>query len=613
MNHTLHRTVTTLAAIAFAALASMAAAPTQPPTLGNFSVNHHTGLVLRPDRIDAHIVIDRAEIAALQERPTVDADRDGRVSETESRAYAEKTCSSLSGQLHLNVDGTAVDWSRSSAALEYQKGEAGLQTSRLTCRLSAPAELGAPAEIQAETDYDTTRVGWHEMTATSQGLSITRATFRHVRDPRTAPVPGRSPRLRTRPAHSGTEHRARTGGDPAGGGGPPRRGRDQRSAGQGDRGLRRPRRGPRDHAPGGTAGSAPRHRPGGLPRGDARPRQDHHGRLPRRPPRHQTRRPHRRRHGHPHAHGRCPRSRSRSAGLHPPGRRIRPDVARSRQRTLVTGIGLWLLNGAVRGRPQHNHHHHHHGPHHGHSHSDGGHHHHHGPGHSHGDGGHHHGHDHGPDGPHDHGPVASPTMPGTAPAADLRPDLGVATLAPPDHEHLPSSTSTPPKNTRRASRSGLVGMGIAGGLVPSPSALVVLLGAVALGRTAFGVLLVIGYGLGMAATLTIAGLLLVRLRERIESHDRTRTLRHNPSSGSWYGPAPSSPRSSSSAWVSALPSAGRHGERVANGPHGSRLGAAADAKQARAPSPRRRQPRMKPESMNQNRPCASFGLSSRLR
>ncbi len=71
-------------------------------------------------------------------------------------------------------------------------------------------------------------------------------------------------------------------------------------------------------------------------------------------------------------------------------------------------------------------------------------------------------------------------------------------------------------------------MGIAGGLVPSPSALVVLLGAVALGRTAFGVLLVIGYGLGMAATLTLAGLLLVRLRERIENHDRARALRRNP-------------------------------------------------------------------------------------
>jgi nickel/cobalt transporter (NicO) family protein len=57
-------------------------------------------------------------------------------------------------------------------------------------------------------------------------------------------------------------------------------------------------------------------------------------------------------------------------------------------------------------------------------------------------------------------------------------------------------------------------MGIAGGLVPSPSALVVLLSAIALGRTAFGVVLVLAYGIGMAATLTLAGVLLVRLRDR---------------------------------------------------------------------------------------------------
>lgn len=49
-----------------------------------------------------------------------------------------------------------------------------------------------------------------------------------------------------------------------------------------------------------------------------------------------------------------------------------------------------------------------------------------------------------------------------------------------------------------------------------------LLGAIGLGRTWFGVLLVIGYGLGMAATLTAAGLLLVRLRDRIDRLDSAR-------------------------------------------------------------------------------------------
>jgi ABC-type nickel/cobalt efflux system permease component RcnA len=59
-------------------------------------------------------------------------------------------------------------------------------------------------------------------------------------------------------------------------------------------------------------------------------------------------------------------------------------------------------------------------------------------------------------------------------------------------------------------------MGFAGGLVPSPSALVVLLGAVALGRTWFGVLLVIGYGAGMACTLTGVGFALARWRGVID-------------------------------------------------------------------------------------------------
>lgn len=62
-------------------------------------------------------------------------------------------------------------------------------------------------------------------------------------------------------------------------------------------------------------------------------------------------------------------------------------------------------------------------------------------------------------------------------------------------------------------------MGVAGGLVPSPSALIVLLASIGLGRTAFGVVLVFAYGLGMAATLTAVGLLLVRLRNRLAARN----------------------------------------------------------------------------------------------
>ncbi|MPQ97770.1 nickel transporter [Modestobacter sp. I12A-02628] len=83
------------------------------------------------------------------------------------------------------------------------------------------------------------------------------------------------------------------------------------------------------------------------------------------------------------------------------------------------------------------------------------------------------------------------------------------------HSHGPGGHTHGP-GTATLGRGGLVGMGIAGGLVPSPSALIVLLGSIGLGRTVFGVLLVLAYGLGMAGTLTAVGLLLVRLRGRLQ-------------------------------------------------------------------------------------------------
>ena len=52
-------------------------------------------------------------------------------------------------------------------------------------------------------------------------------------------------------------------------------------------------------------------------------------------------------------------------------------------------------------------------------------------------------------------------------------------------------------------------LGLAGGIVPSASALVVLLSALALGRLGFGLLLILAFGFGMAVVLTTTGVMLV--------------------------------------------------------------------------------------------------------
>jgi ABC-type nickel/cobalt efflux system permease component RcnA len=62
------------------------------------------------------------------------------------------------------------------------------------------------------------------------------------------------------------------------------------------------------------------------------------------------------------------------------------------------------------------------------------------------------------------------------------------------------------------SRPGLAALALAGGILPSPSALIVLLGAVALGRTALGLALVAAFGLGLGACLTVIGALALRVR-----------------------------------------------------------------------------------------------------
>ena len=52
-------------------------------------------------------------------------------------------------------------------------------------------------------------------------------------------------------------------------------------------------------------------------------------------------------------------------------------------------------------------------------------------------------------------------------------------------------------------------MGAAAGLIPCPSALVVLLGAVAQGQIALGMLLIVAFSAGLALTLTALGLAVV--------------------------------------------------------------------------------------------------------
>jgi nickel/cobalt transporter (NicO) family protein len=67
----------------------------------------------------------------------------------------------------------------------------------------------------------------------------------------------------------------------------------------------------------------------------------------------------------------------------------------------------------------------------------------------------------------------------------------------------------------RVTWKGLAGMGAAAGLIPCPSALVVLLGAIAQHQIGLGLLLILAFSLGLAATLTGLGLAVVYARRAL--------------------------------------------------------------------------------------------------
>ncbi|MEO1396276.1 MAG: sulfite exporter TauE/SafE family protein [Cyanobacteria bacterium J06634_5] len=65
--------------------------------------------------------------------------------------------------------------------------------------------------------------------------------------------------------------------------------------------------------------------------------------------------------------------------------------------------------------------------------------------------------------------------------------------------------------------SSILAIGISGGLVPCPSALVLLLSAIALHKVAYGLVLIGGFSLGLASVLTTLGLAAVSGRKWLES------------------------------------------------------------------------------------------------
>lgn len=155
-------------ALAFAGGLALRPHSAEAHPLGNFTINRYSRLELYSDVVRVRYVLDMAEIPTFQEKSSVDADGDGNESAAELAAYAAKKADETASNLHLSVNGEAVPLRALTHDLSFPEGQAGLQTTRLALWLEAPVPARHLSIAFADDNY-ASRVGWKEMLVRPSG------------------------------------------------------------------------------------------------------------------------------------------------------------------------------------------------------------------------------------------------------------------------------------------------------------------------------------------------------------------------------------------------------------------------------------------------------------
>ncbi len=151
----------------------VAAPQAQAHPLGNFTVNHYSGLDLLPGSVRIQYVVDMAEIPTYQESPNIDTNGDGTITDSERQAWADRTAPALMANVTLRIDGTPVKLRGAFDSMSFRPGQAGLPILRMVAVFvgSLPSSTG---RVEYQDRNYPGRIGWKEITARSEpGLALT--------------------------------------------------------------------------------------------------------------------------------------------------------------------------------------------------------------------------------------------------------------------------------------------------------------------------------------------------------------------------------------------------------------------------------------------------------
>ena len=139
--------------------------------MGNFSVNHYSKITIRRDAIDIRYLIDMAEIPTFQEMRQWDTTP--AAGNPNTSRYLDLQEQVLKGGLSLEFDGRSVALDAISRQITFADGAGGLPTMKIGLVLRAKLDPDGGAHRLSYVDNNFPgRAGWKEIVVLSDGVTI---------------------------------------------------------------------------------------------------------------------------------------------------------------------------------------------------------------------------------------------------------------------------------------------------------------------------------------------------------------------------------------------------------------------------------------------------------
>lgn len=150
----------------FILLISMASFGAVAHPLGNFSINQYWLVDLRGDSLDIYYLLDIAEVPSFREMDRLDTDLDGAMSSEEIARYLEASVPELVKQMALTYGGETLGLRLNRQALEVYEGTGGMPVFNVLLDLTVEdwewPEEGLPGEIRFRSSAHENAQGFRE-------------------------------------------------------------------------------------------------------------------------------------------------------------------------------------------------------------------------------------------------------------------------------------------------------------------------------------------------------------------------------------------------------------------------------------------------------------------